>query len=352
MRFLIPREALGKPHAASGLQKKTLGPATAHLGVIPGRILCLLLCACHLQLAADTVRQDPVQVESQVRALDWPRHDPVPGGVAWVRVPNYSPTDSPRFQNRSVWMLPRNGSWWAIVGIPLQQMPGTAELVLTQTRIPFLIHAKEYEESRIYVSTKYVVPDPKTTNRIIAEREEISAQFRVHSARQPGGGLGILDSDTANNAIGGAQISAQFRVRSDNQPRGSFDPPVAGPYSSLFGLRRFFNDQPRNPHSGLDIVAPKGTDVASPAAGLVLMTGDYYYNGKTVFLDHGQGLISMYCHLDRIDVRPGQEVGRGAKLGTVGATGRVTGAHLHWSVNLNGTMVDPLLFLHPGSGGK
>ena len=115
--------------------------------------------------------------------------------------------------------------------------------------------------------------------------------------------------------------------------------------SSRFGLRRIFNGQPRNPHAGLDVAASTGTPVRAPSEAVVANTGDYFFNGNTVFLDHGQGLITAYMHLSRIDVRPGQQVKRGELLGTIGATGRVTGAHRHWAVILNNTPVDPELFL-------
>ena len=179
--------------------------------------------------------------------------------------------------------------------------------------LPFTVGEHGYREQRLTVERQYVEPDPEQVERIVLERQELDAAL------------------------------AGFR---DGSPE-SFDlpVPVPGRRSDSFGFRRVFNDQPRRPHSGMDIAAPAGTTVRAPLGGRVAVTGNFFFNGNTVLVDHGQGFITAYLHLDRIDVEVGQSVEAGQVLGTVGATGRVTGAHLHFGTYLNGTPVDPALFL-------
>lgn len=152
------------------------------------------------------------------------------------------------------------------------------------------------------------------------------------------------------------------RIRADNEliwgVRGTMTPdtrflsgftwPVTGPISGVFGSQRILNGKPRNPHNGVDVAAPAGTPITAPADGVVaLVADDMFYTGKTVMIDHGLGLTSVYAHMDSIAVVEGQVVGQGTPIGTVGATGRATGAHLHWGLTWKGTHLDPKLAAGP-----
>jgi murein DD-endopeptidase MepM/ murein hydrolase activator NlpD len=214
--------------------------------------------------------------------------------------------------------------WVAIVGIPLATTPGAVAANLRQPgsgeperELPFEIGAKAYAEQRLQVESRKVDPLPEDLQRIDAESARTERALSTYST--------------------------------DRVPSAQWTAPVPGERSSSFGLRRVFNGQSRNPHSGMDIAAPAGTPILSPAPGRVVDTGDFFFNGNTVFVDHGHGVLTMYCHLSRIDVKPGDAVAAGATLGLVGATGRVTGPHLHWGVAVNRAMVDPALFLAPAN---
>jgi len=252
-------------------------------------------------------------------AVSLPRHDPVPGGVALVplQVDAAQPPEV-RHEGRILMVVRQHDEWVAVVGIPLATRSGVQTLTVRSgsqsTRRMFTVRDKHYAESRITLQNPRMVNPTKTDlKRINKDQDNIQAAL----------------SHWTETVV----LQEPFLL------------PVEGRLSSPFGLRRYYNDQARRPHSGLDIAAPVGTPIRTPAPGRVVETGHYFFNGKTVFLEHGQGLVTMYCHLDRIDVQPQQVVKRGDIIGLVGKTGRVTGAHLHWSVSLNRTMVEPLLFL-------
>ncbi len=248
-----------------------------------------------------------------------PRHQAVPGGVAVIELPaTGAARPQVSFRDRPVMVVADNERWFAVVGIPLSMAPGPASLSIDNPDGPalpltFVIGNIDYPEQRLTIGNKRQVdPTAEDLERIAGDRREINRAFRSWD-REP--------VDTA------------------------FYLPAIGPRSSAFGLKRFFNEQPRSPHSGVDIAAPDKSDVVAPAAGVVVATGDYFFNGNTVLIHHGQGLVTMYCHMSEIDVQDGDRLDAGDLIGKIGQTGRVTGPHLHWSLSLNQVRVNPELFL-------
>ncbi len=272
------------------------------------RLLSALLLCFALPLAAL-----PAQAEGFLaRLLD----QPVPGGVAVVDLGTGAERPAARYQGKPVLVTREDGRRWiAVVGLPLTVKPGREQLELADgRRLAFEVGSRHYKEQRITLKNQQqVTPNAANLARIERELAVQTDAYRQFSPRQP------------SNLL--------------------LDRPVGGPLSSPFGLRRFFNGEERNPHSGLDFAVPAGTPVKAPAAGKVILVGDYFFNGRTVFVDHGQGLVSMFCHLSQIGVKVGDELARGAVLGKVGATGRATGPHLHWNVSLNDARVDPSIFI-------
>jgi murein DD-endopeptidase MepM/ murein hydrolase activator NlpD len=251
-------------------------------------------------------------------ALDLPQQRVAPGGVARIDLGSAAERPRARFHGVPVMVVRDAGRWTALLGLPLATAPGPAELEIdagdgaTATR-SFAVKSWRYAEQRLSVAPGQVDLAPADLARY--ERESVHLKA-----------VGATYTDTLPDTL---RLAA----------------PVPGRRSSSFGLRRIFNGQSRNPHSGMDIAAPQGTPVLAPAAGRVIDTGDYFFNGNTVWLDHGAGLLTMYCHLSEITVKVGDLLPAGAALGAVGATGRATGPHLHWGVSLNRAMVDPALFL-------
>ena len=241
---------------------------------------------------------------------------PVPGGVAVVALGDGQQAPAARYQDKPVLVVREEGRHWiAIVGIPLKSATGPLSLAVNDgRRLSFVVQPKHYREQHIKLKNgRQVNPLAEDIARINRELAEQTQAYQTFSPHQP------------SNL--------------------SFDLPVQGPLSSPFGLRRFFNGEERNPHSGLDFAVGAGTPIKAPAAGKVILIGNYFFNGNTVFVDHGQGLISMFCHMSKIDVKLGQSLPRGGIVGRVGATGRATGPHMHWNISLNDARVDPAIFI-------
>jgi murein DD-endopeptidase MepM/ murein hydrolase activator NlpD len=249
----------------------------------------------------------------------WPRALQVPGGVALLPLGPAAQRPLAFAGELPLLVLGDAREWTALVGIALSVVPGEASITVqaadgSRRDITYTVAPKRYSEQQLKVEPRTVDLSPEDLARYERERAHQEGVMAIFSEPLPQGSL-------------------RMRV------------PVPGRQSSSFGLRRIFNGQPRNPHSGMDIAAATGTSVLAPLPARVIDTGDYFFNGNTVWLDHGGGLLSMVCHLSAVDVKVGDLLKTGERVGAVGATGRVTGPHLHWGVMLNRAMVDPALFL-------
>jgi len=262
-----------------------------------------------------------------VAAHALPEQALVPGGIALLQLPDYKKDTKIYFNNKRVAVFPyRNtqgkNTWYALAGIDLKSKPGDYEFSIKQasglslnTRVK--IKYKKYDEQHLTIKNKRKVnPNADDSKRIASEYTRKS------------------------------KAKKQF---SETEPKVDFIWPITGRISSVFGLRRFFNEQERRPHSGLDIAADEGTPIKATANGTVLDAGNFFFSGNLVYIDHGQGIISLYAHLSKIAVKPGDVVNQGDIIGEVGQTGRVTGPHLHFAIYANQALIDPI-FMLPKNG--
>ena len=293
--------------------RSSAAPPRVPLSVSPPARRRFLLAAGAALLASRAFAAAPATV--------LPRAASVPGGVARVNLGAAEQAPVAQFGEHRVLVLREGAEWTAFVGIPLAEKAGTRLRLLVQRpggaaeTLEFKVGAKAYASQHLKVAPDKVELSPEDLVRHERERAKLAQVLATFS-------------DAATVPLAMRQ-------------------PAPGRRSGSVGLRRYFNGQPRNPHTGMDIAAPTGTPVVAATDGRVLDTGDYFFSGRTVILDHGQGLLSLYAHLSEIDAQPQQFVAAGEPIGKVGASGRVTGPHLHFSVFLNTVAVDPALFLPP-----
>jgi hypothetical protein len=287
---------------------------------------CLALCACvaGTSLTQAASRKPARAAASQQGApLILPQAELVPCGVLLQPLEGdvaHAPLVT--YDGKRCMVLRHEDGWLAVVGIPLSAKPGSAVLTVEdgsgKRDVSFEIKDKQYLTQRLTVEPSKVNPPQAEIDRILKEQKRQHADIATFSAGAP----------------------ATLRLLQ----------PVPGFRQPSFGRARFFNNEARNPHTGMDIGAPTGTPIQAAGSGVVIDTGNFFFNGNVVFIDHGQGLVTMYCHMSKIDVKPGQHVHAGEIIGKVGQTGRVTGPHVHLGVALNTASVDPALFLPPLEG--
>ena len=265
----------------------------------------------------------PLLFISSFSAYALPEQQLVPGGIALLKLANYDQNTKVYFNKRRIAVFPHTDekgedTWVAMAGIGLSTKPGDYQFSIKRAdglsvNTKVTVASKKYTEQHLTIKNKRKVnPYKRDAERIASER------IRKRKAK---------------------------KIFSNTLPNVDFIWPISGRISSIFGLRRFFNEQERRPHSGLDIAAPEGTPIKATASGTVIDSGDFFFSGNLVYLDHGQGLVSMYAHMSKLLVKPGDYVTQGDIIGEVGETGRVTGPHLHFAVIANRTLIDPMFML-------
>lgn len=277
------------------------------------------MAAAVMMMASGLTASNPAILFEQV---DHVARSVQPGEVVQLRFRSTLPLDRAEvriFDRTFPFYRDDDGFWKALVGIDLGTQPGEyrAELRAWETgghpstaAYPLEVKSKQFPTRRLTVDQKFVNPPQAELPRIRRESKRVSEIFAT--------------------------------VTPARLWRGPFSRPVPGAATSSFGKRSILNGKPRSPHTGTDFDADSGTPVTAPNGGEVVLADNLYYSGNTVILDHGQGLYSYLAHLSEIDVREGDPVKKGQTVGRVGATGRVTGPHLHWTLRLLRTRVDPL----------
>ena len=279
----------------------------------------VIACALAIGYAATVAHTDASQTAKPVTITATPT-SARPGDLVVLTIVTPAPVESVRVRafDRDLPSFGINKTTFSVlVGIDLAVVPGTYRIAIesgaTRIRFPLLVTARKFATRTLNVDPAFVNPPPSAVPRIQREAKELE---------------GIWQSSMSPKLWDGA-----------------FVPPVPQPANSAFGTRTILNGEARSPHSGADFGSPTGTPIKAPNAGRVVLADSLYYTGNTIVIDHGLGLYSLFAHLSEIGVHAEDPVKTGDVIGAVGATGRVTGPHLHWSVRVNGARVDPVSLL-------
>lgn len=241
------------------------------------------------------------------------------GEIAKIKVRAPQPPEALYFRERRIFLFREpDGSYGALIGVDLEETPGPLELELRwegggRQRARLWVREKKFPAQHITVPPRFDRLDEELQRRIAAERERLERLWSL--------------------------------VTPQRYWEGGFVAPVEGSVTARFGLRRIVNGQARQPHAGVDFKAGVGTPVSAANRGRVVLREDHFFGGRSLVLDHGGGLFTLYLHLQDFSVAEGAEVGKGEVIGWVGTSGRVTGPHLHWGARLNGARIDPLSLL-------
>jgi hypothetical protein len=264
-------------------------------------------------------------IAAEKAAVIWHPAKPRVGDVAWVLVADVvdSATVEGSVDGKPLAFFPYAGGHAALFGVDLETKPGAHTWrvgVVEPGREPrsargsVKIVRRDFHVERLTLPNTMVDLDPETERRAVAESKQLAALYRT--------------------------------ITPERLWRGKFTTPVGTTGTGTgFGARRIINGQPRSPHSGSDYSAPKGTSVVAVNGGKIALVAEFFFPGRLVVVNHGLGLYTVYFHLDTIAVAEGERVERGQTLGTVGATGRATGPHLHFGAQVAGARVDPTTLL-------
>ncbi|MFW6160389.1 MAG: M23 family metallopeptidase [Acidobacteriota bacterium] len=284
--------------------------------------LFILICLTGLTSICYPQKTSP----SRILSFDLESRSSQPGEAIFIRLENVPSFRQAilRFQEKKIPLINfgDDGKLITVIGLDMDLQPGTYSLratlilpdgsLLTEKK-QIVVKEKSFPVKRLWVEEKFVTPPPEVRERIQREARILQGIFSLVSPEWYGEGRFLL--------------------------------PVNGEVNPNFGERRVYNNQPRSAHNGVDISSPSGTPIIASNSGKVVLASDLYFAGQTVIIDHGLGVFTFYCHLSEIAVKRGALVKKGELIGKVGATGRVTGPHLHWSVRINDSRVDPLSLL-------